>query len=133
MSAGEEPVLARCDTGTSGLNHILGGGFPPNALYLVQGDPGVGKTTLALQFLMEGARLGERGLYITLSETKEELEEGGKSHGWNLNQIELFELSSMEEQLQGETDNTFFHPSEVELNRTTEALLNVVKRVKPVR
>ena len=59
MSAGEEPASARCDTGTSGLNHILGGGFPANALYLIQGDPGVGKTTLALQFLMAGAGAGE--------------------------------------------------------------------------
>jgi archaellum biogenesis ATPase FlaH len=64
MSAEEEPASVRCDTGTSGLNHILGGGFPPNALYLVQGDPGVGKTTLALQFLMAGARAGESCLTL---------------------------------------------------------------------
>ena len=63
MSAGEEPASARCDTGTSGLNHILGGGFPTNALYLIQGDPGVGKTTLALQFLLAGAREGKSCLY----------------------------------------------------------------------
>src|SRR5580658_717911 len=98
---------SRCTMGAEGLDDILGGGLPRHRLYLLQGDPGVGKTTLALQFLLEGARLGEKGLYITLSETKEELEEVGKSHGWNLNQIELFELSSMEEQLHGEADNTF--------------------------
>ncbi len=87
-----------------------------NRVYLIQGDPGVGKTTLALQFLLEGTRLGEVGLYITLSETKEELEMVAGSHGWDLEKIQLFELSAVEERLKGETDTTFFHPSEVELN-----------------
>lgn len=119
--------------GVQGLDDILGGGLPRNRLYLVQGNPGVGKTTLALQFLLEGARLGETGLYITLSETMEELEEVAESHDWKLNGINFFELSSMAEQLQGETESTFFHPSEVELNRTTKALLDEVERVKPVR
>jgi circadian clock protein KaiC len=122
-----------CTMGTEGLDDILCGGLPRNRIYLVQGDPGVGKTTLALKFLLEGAKLGETGLYITLSETKEELEAVAESHGWSLNRIHLFELSSMEEQLQGETESTFFHPSEVELNRTTRALLAEVDRVKPVR
>ncbi|MCD6052103.1 MAG: circadian clock protein KaiC [Verrucomicrobia bacterium] len=124
---------SRCATGTEGLDDILGGGLPKNRIYLIQGDPGVGKTTLAMQFLLEGARLGESGLYITLSETKEELESVAESHGWKLNRIHLFELSAMEEKLQGETETTFFHPSEVELNRTTRALLDEVERVKPSR
>src|SRR5664279_4300691 len=124
---------SRCTLGVEGLDKILGGGLPRSRVYLVQGEPGVGKTTLALQFLLEGARLGEAGLYITLSETKEELEEVAESHGWAVNLINLFELSSLAEQLQGETDNTFFHPSEVELNQTTKALLDEVERVKPVR
>lgn len=124
---------AFCPMGIEGLDDILGGGLPRNRIYLVQGDPGVGKTTLALQFLRQGAKLGETGLYITLSETKEELEAVAESHGWNLDQIQLFELSSLEEKLQGETESTFFHPSEVELNRTTKALLAEVERVKPVR
>ncbi len=123
----------RCTTGTEGLDDILGGGLPKNRIYLIQGDPGVGKTTVAMQFLLEGARLGEDGLYITLSETKEELESVAESHGWKLNRIHLFELSAMEEKLQGETETTFFHPSEVELNRTTRALLDEVERVKPSR
>jgi len=72
MSA-EPTALARCDTGTSGLDHILRGGFPSHALYLVQGDPGVGKTTLAMQFLLAGSRRGESCLYVTFSETREEL------------------------------------------------------------
>jgi circadian clock protein KaiC len=123
----------RCTMGASGLDEVLGGGLPRNRVYLVQGDPGVGKTTLALQFLLEGARLGEAGLYITLSETREELEMVAHSHGWDLDQIQLFELSSVEDKLKGETDTTFFHPSEVELNRTTKALLDEVERVKPMR
>jgi len=123
----------RCVTGIEGLDDILGGGLPCHRLYLVQGDPGVGKTTLALQFLLAGASRGEAGLYITLSETKEELQAVAESHGWNLDHIQLFELSAMEEQLRGETESTFFHPSEVELNRTTKALLDEVTRTKPAR
>ncbi len=124
---------ARCTMGIEGLDEVLGGGLPHNRMYLLQGDPGVGKTTMALQFLLEGVRLGEKGLYITLSETKEELEVVAESHGWELNKIHLFELSAIEEKLAGETDNTFFHPSEVELNRTTTVLLDEVERIKPVR
>jgi len=93
----------------------------------------VGKTTLALQFLLEGARGGEAGLYITLSETKEELEMVAASHGWDLTPLNLFELSSIQDHLLGETDHTFFHPSEVELNRITKALLAEIERVNPVR
>jgi circadian clock protein KaiC len=119
--------------GIEGLDDVLGGGVPRNRIYLVQGDPGVGKTTLALQFLLEGARLGETSLYITLSETREELEMVAESHAWDLKKIKLFELSSMQESLNGETESTFFHPSEVELNRTTKALLDEVERVKPLR
>jgi len=124
---------ARCTTGVLGLDDILGGGFPRNRIYLIQGDPGVGKTTLALQFLLEGARRGEKGLYITLSETREELTAVAESHGWDIESINLFELSSMQAAVEGETENTFFHPSEVELNRTTEALLSRFEEVNPLR
>jgi circadian clock protein KaiC len=124
---------SRCTMGIEGLDDVLCGGLPRNRIYLIQGDPGVGKTTLALQFLMEGVQAGETSLYITLSETKEELEVVAESHGWKLDSFHLFELSSVEERLKGETDNTFFHPSEVELNRTTSALLDEVERVKPDR
>jgi circadian clock protein KaiC len=119
--------------GVEGLDDILCGGLPRNRIYLVQGDPGVGKTTLAMQFLLEGVKQGETSLYITLSETKEELEMVAESHGWKLDQIHLFELSAIEDHLKGETESTFFHPSEIELNRTTKALLEEVTRVKPLR
>jgi circadian clock protein KaiC len=127
-----EPSL-RCTTGVQGLDNVLGGGFPRNRIYLIQGDPGVGKTTLAMQFLLEGASVGEAGLYITLSETREELESVAQSHGWDLSRLELFELSSMQQAIEGETENTFYHPSEIELNRTTEALLEKIEQTKPVR
>ncbi len=122
-----------CTMGTEGLDDVLGGGLPRNRLYLIQGDPGVGKTTLALQFLLEGARRGESGLYITLSETEEELQAVAASHGWNLAGVHLFELSSMADKVQDAAENTFFHPSEVELTHTTQALLDEVERVKPAR
>ena len=119
--------------GVEGLDNVLGGGLPRHRLYLIQGDPGVGKTTLAMQFLIEGARTGEAGLYITLSETKDEIDNVAKSHGWDLSNIHLYELSAIEEQIRGESESTFFHPSEVELNRTTDALIAEVERVKPAR
>ena len=119
--------------GVPGLDAVLEGGLPRSRLYLIQGDPGVGKTTLAMQFLLEGARAGEKGLYITLSETKDEIEEVAKSHGWDISQIVLYELSTIEEQIRGDSESTFFHPSEVELNRTISALLEEVRRVQPRR
>lgn len=123
----------RCETGVEGLDEVLAGGFPSHRLYLIEGDPGVGKTTLALQFLLEGVRQNERGLYITLSETREELEAVARSHRWNLEPLDLFELSSIQGALRGETESTFFHPSDVELDRTTQAMLAEVERVNPQR
>ena len=120
-------------TGIPGMDDILRGGLPRNCAYLVKGHPGVGKTTLALQYLLEGAKLGERGLYITLSETKRELENVARSHGWSLESISLFELSAMEQQLAAENQNTVFHPSEVELHQVTQVLLAEVERVNPAR
>ena len=122
-----------CQTGVPGFDDILRGGLPRNRLYLLEGDPGAGKTTMALQFLLEGARRGERGLYIPLSENKEELLGVTDSHGWSLDQIDILELSTIEHQLQAESENTFFHPSEVELNRITQLLLSEIDRLKPQR
>jgi circadian clock protein KaiC len=123
----------RCVTGVSGLDEILAGGLPANRLYLLQGTPGVGKTTLALQFLLAGAANGEPGLYITLSETKDELAAVAESHGWDLSKFEMLELSAIEEVLAESRENTFFHPSELELTKTTQILLDHVERVKPRR
>src|SRR6185436_14812143 len=81
-----------CKTGIEGLDDILNGGLPRNRMYLILGEPGVGKTTLALQFLLEGVRLGEKGLYVTLSESRDELVDVAASHGWDLDGIEVFEL-----------------------------------------
>jgi circadian clock protein KaiC len=120
-------------TGVEGLDNILEGGLPANRIYLVEGDPGAGKTTLALQFLMEGARLGEAGLYITLSETKEELLSVAASHGWSLEGFHIHELLPTADSLNPETQYTIFHPSEIELGETTSAVLGEVERLKPRR
>lgn len=129
----DRKVDARCKTGISGLDDILNGGLPRNRFHLIQGDPGVGKTTLALQFLLEGARNNERGLYLSLSETKTELADVAQSHGWCLDQFAILELAEIETELLKESQNTLFHPSEVELNRTTKRLLDEVEKIKPHR
>src|SRR3984957_2716468 len=133
MRAEEEPASARCDTGTSGLNHIFGGGFPPNALYLIQGDPGVGKTTLALQFLFAGVREGKSCLYVTFSETYEELFEVARSHGWSLDGIGILELSNFGQQLTAEAESTLFDPADIELHDVTKIVFAEVERIKPTR
>src|SRR5688572_10824287 len=120
-------------TGIQGLDAILVGGLPANRLYLVKGDPGVGKTTLALQYLLAGAAAGETGLYITLSETTDEINSVAESHEWDVSKIAIFELSALEHQLAQESQNTVFQPSEIELNQTTDLLLARIKAVKPVR
>src|SRR3954470_16525040 len=102
-------------TGTPGLDHILDGGFTPNRLYLIEGDPGSGKTTLALGYLLEGARCGETSLYVTLSETREEINAIADSHGWALETINIVELVASEESLTPDSQYTMFHPSETEL------------------
>lgn len=122
-----------CTTGVEGLDDILRGGLPKNRMYLIQGEPGTGKTTLALQFLLEGVRQGETCLYVTFSETREELEATADSHGWNLTGLNLFELSSLEEQLRPEAQTTIFHPSEVELNKTTKIITDQVEKLRPTR
>jgi circadian clock protein KaiC len=123
----------RIATGVAGLDDILSGGLPAEHLYLVEGDPGTGKTTLALQFLMEGVDAGESCLYITLSESKTELLLAAKSHGWNIDNLEIFELLPDESSLRPEGQYTVFHPSEVELADTTKAVLEQVEKLKPKR
>ncbi|MDB4929257.1 MAG: putative circadian clock protein KaiC [Myxococcaceae bacterium] len=128
------PPLQRASTGIEGLDDILGGGLPRDRVYLVQGSPGVGKTTLALQFLIEGARLGEVALYITLSETEPELRSAAASHGWDLAGISLFELdASTAGGDDADEPYTVFHPAEVELSEVMKTLLAHVDAVKPAR
>src|SRR5947209_4172511 len=105
----------RSKTGIVGLDSILNGGVIARRIYLVEGDPGSGKTTLSLQYLLEGIRNGEKCLYITLSETREELLAGAQSHGWSLDGIEIIELIADEKNLDAEEQVTMYHPSEVEL------------------
>src|SRR4051812_17735613 len=109
----------RCKTGVPGLDDILHGGLIPHRLYLLDGDPGAGKTTLSIQFLLEGIKAGEKCLYITLSETEEELTAGAASHGWSLDGIEIIELIADDKDLAGDSQVTMYHPSEVELSETT--------------
>ena len=125
--------LPRCKFGVNGLDDILVGGLPRNRLYLLQGAPGVGKTTLALQFLLTGVKEGDRVFYIALSETKEELQQIASSHGWSLDGIEILELADVEKQLDTLAQDTLFRPSEVDLNRTAEFLIREIQRVKPAR
>jgi circadian clock protein KaiC len=123
----------RAKTGVAGLDEILCGGLITQRLYLVDGNPGAGKTTLALQFLLEGVRAGEECLYVTLSETRQELEAGAQSHGWSLEGIEIIELIADEKELEGDEQLTMLPPSEVELNETTRGIIDAVKRSAPRR
>jgi circadian clock protein KaiC len=118
--------------GVAGLDDILGGGLPTNHLYLLDGEPGTGKTTLALQFLLEGVAKGERGLYVTLSESSAELNAVASSHGWSLEGIEIFELSK-EGAVDVEESYTIFQPAVVELQQTVDEVLKAVERINPSR
>jgi circadian clock protein KaiC len=129
----EKQDVLRSKTGIPGLDAVLCGGLIPSRLYLVDGTPGAGKTTFALQYLLEGVRAGDRCLYVTLSETREELTSGAESHGWSLDGIEIFELIAKAHELDGESDLTMLNPSEVELTETTRKVIEAVERFKPNR
>ncbi|HEY0371438.1 MAG TPA: ATPase domain-containing protein [Thermoanaerobaculia bacterium] len=119
-------------TGIRGLDDVLNGGLPEHRIYLVMGDPGVGKTTLGLHFLREGIARGEKVLYIGLSETRDEIEDVAQSHGWSLDGIELFEYSAAA-RLDEDDETTIFHPSEIELGEATRTMIREVERVRPSR
>jgi circadian clock protein KaiC len=129
----KEAVPRLVASGIVGLDDILGGGFTPNRVYLIEGNPGAGKTTLALRWLLEGVRLGEKGLYVTLSETKHELTAVARSHGWSLTDIHILELVAPESELEPDNQTAMFQPSELELGVTTKAILAEVERIKPRR
>lgn len=120
-------------TGVAGLDEILHGGLPVNRLYVVEGDPGSGKTTFALQFLREGVRKGQRVLYVTLSETQEELSDVASSHGWTLDGIDMVELNSLSKKLEEDANYTVYHPADVELGETVKRIRAEVERLNPAR
>jgi circadian clock protein KaiC len=124
---------APVSTGIPGLDNVLGRGLDPDRLYLIEGEPGTGKTTLALQYLLEGASRGEKGLYVTLSESKSELRLVAKRHGWSIEQLAVFELVPPEATLDPERELTLFHPAELELGETTKLIFDRVSEVKPLR
>jgi len=130
-----DPQSARTDresTGVDGLDAILGGGLTADRLYLLEGTPGTGKTTFALRFLLAGARIGRRGLYITLSETAAELSAVVASHGWSLDGIDVFELVD-DARRDPEAEQSILHPSEVELGETIRSVTAKIEHLKPER
>ncbi|MBR0755366.1 AAA family ATPase [Bradyrhizobium jicamae] len=120
-------------TGIPGLDNVLCGGLDPERLYLIEGEPGTGKTTIALQFLLEGARRGEKGLYVTLSESQSELRVVAERHGWSLDQLSVFELVPPEATLDPDRELTLFHPSELELSETSKLIFDQVTKEQPRR
>jgi circadian clock protein KaiC len=125
--------IERSTTGIPGLDEIICGGLIPQQLYVVDGMPGAGKTTFALQYLLEGARRGEKCTYLTLSETKRELEAGARSHGWSLDGIEIIELIPDEAELRSDEQLTMLLSSEVELGETMRKVLEAIERSRPNR
>src|SRR5271166_3032297 len=123
----------RSKTGIAGLDKVLSGGLIPQQLYLVDGAPGAGKTTLALQYLLNGVQNGERCVYLTLSETKRELEAGARSHGWSLDSIHIIELIPDEKELSSDEQLTMLPSSEVEFGETTRKLLEAIECNAPTR
>jgi circadian clock protein KaiC len=127
-----QPADNSVGTGITGLDLVLEGGLTPNRIYLVEGNPGAGKTTLALQFLLEGVRSGETALYMTLSESALELENVARSHGWSLDGVSIREYV-LNEAVFNHEQVTMFHPSEVELGETLQRMLRDVDELKPGR
>ncbi len=127
------PVFQTISSGNEGLDDVLKGGLPANRLYLVEGTPGAGKTTLALEFLREAVRIGEKALYVTLSETAEELSAVAHSHGWNLDEFAVLELSTVENLLGEQREQSILHPWEMELSQTVALIKAEVERVQPTR
>ncbi|MDR6536001.1 ATPase domain-containing protein [Variovorax soli] len=127
----QEPGVLK--VGVPGLDDVLGGGLTAERLYLLEGAPGAGKTTVAIQFLREGVAQGEAVLYVTLSETAVELQGVADSHGWDLKGIQVREMVPAKDALEPDDQYTMFHPSEVELGETTLRILAEVDRIKPTR
>ncbi|WP_434573906.1 ATPase domain-containing protein [Pseudomonas sp. Z3-8] len=129
-----ESISAKAATGIEGLDDVLSGGLSRGHVFLLEGEPGTGKTTVALHFLMAGAKAGERSLYITLSETERELRQGAASHGWTLDEsIHIFELTPPESLLNADQQQSLLYSSDLELGEATRQIFEVVERIKPTR
>ena len=131
MAVFKDPL--RVKTGVPGLDDVLHGGLPAAQMYLLEGDPGTGKTTLAMQFIMEGVSRGEKALYVTLSEPRSELESTAMSHGWDTANLPIAEFVPAEAMMTPEQQYTMFHPSEVELSDTIQRLTRLIDDIKPSR
>ena len=134
--AGQEELLHEGEpvsTGSEALDYILQGGYAANRVHLLEGEPGAGKTTLGLQFLLEGARKGERCLYITLSESRDELLHVARTHRWDLAGIEIFELVPPELSLDTKREQSIVYASDLELGETVQMVMEEVERVAPAR
>jgi circadian clock protein KaiC len=125
--------FSRCSSGIEGLDDILGGGLPAGHVYLLEGEPGTGKTTIALQFVAEGLRRKEKVLYVTLSESRDELVMVAQIHGLSIDGVHILELRPSDEELKPEAQYTVFHPAEVELNDRAQTIMSQVDRYKPDR
>src|SRR5262245_22820708 len=127
-------ILPRARTGVVGLDDVLAGGLTRNRLHLLEGNPGAGKTTIALQFLRAGAEEGEMGIYVSLAETEQELRDGAASHGWKLDDnIEILELVPPESVLDPEQQQSLLYSSDLELGETTKRIFAAIDRLKPKR
>jgi circadian clock protein KaiC len=124
-------ITPQTSTGVPGLDQLLRGGLPRDRMHLIEGEPGTGKTTLALQFLLEGLRSGEAGLYVTLSETSDELRHVAASHGWTLDGVEMYQLAPIGERAADEY--TLYHPAEIELADLTKTVLEHIETIRPTR
>jgi len=133
MTENDQPYHRdRATTGVQGLDEILHGGLPDNRSYLIEGGPGTGKTTLALQFLLEGARQDESGLFISLLQSRDEVNDTATSHGWSLDNLHFVELPEDVQQYT-DTEQTVFDPAEVELDEVTTAIIDAIRRHRPRR
>jgi circadian clock protein KaiC len=127
-------LLPRAATGVAGLDAVLGDGLARNRLHLLEGSPGTGKTTMALQFLLAGAEAGEAGIYVSLAETEEELRDGARSHGWEIgDKIEIFELFSPESAIDPDQHQSLLYSSDLELGETIKRIFEAIERLQPKR
>src|SRR3954447_14952307 len=120
-------------TGIAGLDNVLAGGLSRGRVFLLEGSPGTGKTTIAMQFLLQGAERGERVLYITLSETEDELRASARSHGWSLDKVDVFELVPPESLLDEDQQQSLLYSSDLELGETTKRIFEAFETAKPHR